>query len=453
MPKRRANGEGNIRKRKDGRWEGRYTAGYDANGKVITKNVLGRTQAEVKDKLRNAIEDSKKLDPVKAGSYTLEQWLKLWYSIYVEPQVRYSTKEFYHNAIDHHIIPKLGNVKLEKLTMLQIQQFYNELLKSGRVQKKNQPELKEHGLSPRMVQCVHVVLNKALEHAVEEKLILVNPAKKCKIPKNTRKEMKILPEALIGPYLRAAKEHGILAPMYLELTTGLRRGELLALRWEDLDVQNRTLSINKSVARQNGKLVISTPKTPNSIRTVLLPEDTVKLLVEEHEKHPANPYLFPSPRTGETWDPDGFRRLHDRIIKEIGAEHVRFHDMRHPYVKPTTKIFSLRLMDLQAQAYPDAQRKTHGACQRHQGEQSRSSVRPLCNRKQFPCLPPQSKISRILYAISMCLSGYTSTRSISSSASSVVSVSASKSALDASLRLSCRACSSCFCFACANTAA
>ena len=453
MPKRRANGEGNIRKRKDGRWEGRYTAGYDANGKAITKNVLGKTQAEVKDKLRAAIEDSKKLDPVKAGSYTLEQWLKLWYSVYVEPQVRYSTKEFYHNAIDHHIIPKLGNVKLEKLTMLQIQQFYNELLKSGRVQKKNQSELKEHGLSPRMVQCVHVVLNKALEHAVEEKLILANPAKKCKIPKNTRKEMNILPEALIGPYLSAAKEHGILAPMYLELTTGLRRGELLALRWEDLDVQNRTLSINKSIARQDGKLVISTPKTPNSIRIVLLPEETVKLLIEEHERHPVNPYLFPSPRTGETWDPDGFRRLHDRIIVEIGAEHVRFHDMRHPYVKHTTKIFSLRSMAFQAQAYPDARRKTRGACQLLRVGQSRSPVRPLCNRKQLSCLLPQSKMSWILYAISMRLSGYTSTRSISSSASSVVSVSASKIALDASLRLSCRACSSCFCFACANTAA
>ena len=107
MPKRRANGEGNIRKRKDGRWEGRYTAGYDTNGKAITKNVLGRTQAEVKDRLRTAIEDSKKLDSVKAGSYTLEQWLKLWYSVYVEPQVRYSTREFYHNAIDHHTYNRL----------------------------------------------------------------------------------------------------------------------------------------------------------------------------------------------------------------------------------------------------------------------------------------------------------------------------------------------------------
>ena len=166
-----------------------------------------------------------------------------------------------------------------------------------------------------------------------------------------------------------------------------------------------------------------------------------------------SPYLFVSPKTGTMFDPDSFRHTHDKILKAIGAEHIRFHDLRHPYVKPTTKIFSLRLMDFQAQAYPDAPRKTRGVCQRHQGEQSRSSVRPLCNRKQLPCLPPQSKTSRILYAISMRLSGYTSTRSISNSASSVVSVSASKIALDASLRLSSRACSSCFCFACAITAA
>lgn len=142
-----------------------------------------------------------------------------------------------------------------------------------------------------------------------------------------------------------------------------------------------------------------------------------------------------------------------KLLDANGLRRIRFHDLRHPYVKHTTKIFSLRLMDFQAQAYPDARRKTRGACQLLRVGQSRSPVRPLYNRKRFSCLPPQSKMSWILYAISMRLSGYTSTRSISISASSVVSASASKIALDASFRLSCRACSSCFCFACANTAA
>ena len=156
---------------------------------------------------------------------------------------------------------------------------------------------------------------------------------------------------------------------------------------------------------------------------------------------------------GTLFKPDYITRHFEELLQRNKLKVIRVHDLRHPYVKHTTKIFSLRLMDFQAQAYPDARRKTRGACQLHRGGQSRSPVRPLCNRKRFSCLPPQAKMSWILYAISMRLSGYTSTRSISSSASSVVSVSASKIALDASLRLSCRACSSCFCFACANTAA
>ena len=157
---------------------------------------------------------------------------------------------------------------------------------------------------------------------------------------------------------------------------------------------------------------------------------------------------------GTLFKPNDYITRHFKeLLQRNNLKVIRVHDLRHPYVKHTTKIFSLRLMNFQAQAYPDARRKTRGACQLHRGGQSRSPVRPLCNRKRFSCLPPQSKMSWILYAISMRLSGYTSTRSISSSASSVVSVSASKIALDASLRLSCRACSSCFCFACANTAA
>ena len=227
------------------------------------------------------------------------------------------------------------------------------------------------------------LLNNCLEQAVAERLILSNPAQGCKLPQLEKKEMKILPQEKIGMYLAEAERRGLLAAFYLELTTGLRRGELLALQWTDLDIENRTLSVTKQVNRINGELVVSPPKTRNSVRTLALPQQAVDLLITEHQKHPRNPYLFPSPKTGTMYDPDAFRRTHDKILKAIGAEHIRFHDLRHPYVKHTTKIFSLRLMDFQAQAYPDARRKTRGACQLHRGGQSQSPVRPLCNRKRF----------------------------------------------------------------------
>lgn len=234
----------------------------------------------------------------------------------------------------------------------------------------------------------------------------------------------------------------------------MRLGEICALEWNDLDLENKTITVNKAVQKIKGEVKINTPKTKSSIRTIRLCDECIRLLSElKANQITKSKYIFPSSVTGGIKDTSAVtRRLH-RIQDRAGVPRIRFHDLRHPYVKHTTKIFSLRLMDFQAQAYPDARRKTRGACQLHRGGQSKSLVRLLCNRKQFSCLPPQSKISRILYAISIRLSGYTSTRSISSSASSVVSVSASKIALDAFLRLSCRACSSCFCFACANTAA
>ena len=454
MPKKRANGEGSLRKRKDGHWEGRYTAGCDpATGKPIHKSVLAKTQSEAKEKLKQAIAEAEKLDMSRAKSYTLGAWIKLWYEVYAEPRLREKTKHYYLNYIDNHIVPELGGTPLEKLTTIQIQKFYNDLQKSGRIQRYTHIKLKDKGLSTRVVRGIHTLLNNCLEQAVAERLLLANPAKGCRLPKLEKREMKILPEDKIGPYLAEAERRGLLAAFYLELTTGLRRGELLALLWTDLDVKNMTISVSKQVNRLNGELMVSQPKTPNSIRKLAIPQRAVELLVEEHAKHPHSPHLFVSPKTGTMFDPDSFRHTHEKILKAIGAEHIRFHDLRHPYVKHTTKIFSLRLMDFQAQAYPDARRKTRGACQLLRVGQSRSPVRPLYNRKRFSCLPPQSKMSWILYAISMRLSGYTSTRSISISASSVVSASASKIALDASFRLSCRACSSCFCFACANTAA
>ena len=136
MGKKRANGEGSIRKRKDGRWEGFYTASYDpATGKQKIKNVLGKTQAEVKEKLKKAIADSQRLDMNRSGTHTVKSWVKMWYEVYAEPRLRENTKDYYLNYINNHIIPQLGDIKLDKLTTIQIQKFYNDLQKNGRVQR------------------------------------------------------------------------------------------------------------------------------------------------------------------------------------------------------------------------------------------------------------------------------------------------------------------------------
>ena len=453
MAKKRANGEGNIRKRKDGRWEGRYTAGYDEKtGKRIIKGVLGKTQAEVKEKLAKAVAEAETVDVRRADEYTLGTWLQTWYELYAKPHLRFSTAEYYRRGIELHITPRIGDIPLKKLTGRDLQWLYKDLQEHGRLREAQKG--KQPGLSDSTIRGIHTMLHNALDRAVKERLIVRNPADDCIPPKIPKHEMKILPPEQIKSYLTAADQRGVLPMFYLELISGLRKGELVALQWSDLDIENKTISVSKQAGRNNaGEPDITRPKTENSIRKISIPQDAVDLLIAEHQKHPSNPWMFPSPKTGEMYHPDSVVNIHKKILKDAGLEHLRFHDLRHPYVKHTTKIFSLRLMDFQAQAYPDARRKTRGACQLHRGGQSRSPVRPLCNRERFSYLPPQAKMSWILYAISMRLSGYTSTLSISSSASSVVSVSASKIALDASLRLSCRACSSCFCFACANTAA
>ncbi len=170
MAKRRANGEGNIRKRSDGRWEGRFTAGYDPeSGKRIIKNVLGRTQAEVKEKLKAAIAEGQHLDISKAGNYTVATWVRTWYEVYAEPRIRPNTREYYTNYIENYIVPGIGKIKLDKLTTIQIQRFYNNLQKNGRVQRKGYPELKDKSLSSRVVRGVHALLSNCLDQAVAER--------------------------------------------------------------------------------------------------------------------------------------------------------------------------------------------------------------------------------------------------------------------------------------------
>ena len=331
MAKKRANGEGNIRKRKDSRWEGRYTAGYDPKtGKRIIKNVLGKTQAEVKQKLSTAMEACKAVDVVRSDDYTVAEWLRTWFALYAKPNIRPTTARSYQGSMELHIIPRIGCIKLNKLTGRDIQKLYKDLMENGRLRKAQKS--KQPGLSSTTVRGIHMMLHNALDRAVKERLILRNPTEDCIIPKVQKQEMKILHPEDMKAYLEAAEKRGVLPMFYLELVSGIRKGELVALRWEDLDVEHRTISVSKQALGGLGKeLVVNRPKTENSIRAISIPQDAVDLLVLEHEKHPENPYLFPSPLTGGMYHPDSVVNLHKKILKDAGLEHIRFHDLRHTF--------------------------------------------------------------------------------------------------------------------------
>lgn len=234
MAKRRANGEGNLRKRKDGRWEGRYTAGRDPEtGRAIYKNVLGKTQAEAKAKLKQAIEEAKGLDTAKVGRYTVGQWMEVWFEHYAKIKVRPSSHQTYRGYIDNHIKPNIGKVPLEKLTSL-------------------------------------------------------------------------------------------------ELATGLRRGELLGLKWEDIDLERGDLRVRRQIARINGEVVEAPLKTKNAYRTLPLAEDTIGVLEAQRKKTGSSSWVFPSP-TGVPIFPDSVLHMLHRVLKGAGLPRVRFHDLRHTF--------------------------------------------------------------------------------------------------------------------------
>ena len=361
----------------------------------------------------------------------------------IKPRLKENTWLTKESIIEKKILPYFQKRKLCDITAKDVIEWQNEIRKltdkSGK--KYSQTYLKT----------VHNQLSALFNHAVRYYGLKSNPAAIAgNMGTEERKEMLFWTLEEYKKFSEVMMDKQISYYAFQMLYwCGIREGEMLALTPKDFDFKAETVTIDKSYQRLKGRDVITTPKTKKSNRTIKMP----KFLCEEMQEYLG---MFYEAGENDRIFPVSKSYMHhemDRGSKEANVKRIRIHDLRHPYVKHTTKIFSLRLMDFQAQAYPDARRKTRGACQLHQGGQSRIPVRPLCNRKRFSYLPPQSKMSWILYAISMRLSGYTSTRSISSSASSVVSVSASKIALDASLRLSCRVCSSCFCFACANTAA
>ena len=330
MAKKRANGEGSIRKRKDGRWEGRYTAGHDPEtGKAIYKNVLGKTQAEVKEKLKQAIGEAQALDIAKAGKYTVGEWMEVWFQDYAKIKVRPSSHQTYQGYIHNHIRPNIGDIPLEKLTSLDLQKFYKKLLTTGRVDRveaKGQPK----GLSAKTVRNIHQILSSALKLAQGQRLILTNPAEGCALPRVEHQEMKTLTTVQLASFFREARESGVFELYYLELATGLRRGELLGLKWEDIDLERGDLRVRRQISRINGEVVEAPLKTKNAYRTLPLAEDTVSVLKEQRRKVGNSPWVFPSPNGGPI-SPDSVLHMLHRVLKRAGLPKVRFHDLRHTF--------------------------------------------------------------------------------------------------------------------------
>ena len=178
---------------------------------------------------------------------------------------------------------------------------------------------------------IHVMLKSALKRAVQERLIPFNPAEFCIPPKITKPELQVIPSERYQSYLTAAEQRGVLPMFYLELATGLRKGEIAALLWSDYDAQTQTIHVTKQYLFYNGQGTVSPPKSSTSVRYVSIPDEAAKLLEQEHAKHPKNPYMFPSPVTGEMYHPDAIVKIHRKICKDIGLENVRFHDLRHSF--------------------------------------------------------------------------------------------------------------------------
>ena len=501
--------KGSVRK-KGKKWYYRFYV-EDASGNLVQKEFAGtESKSETEKMLRKAMEDyDAKKFLAKADNLTLGQMLDVWAEEDLKTgSLSNGTVGNYLQAVNRIKQHPIGNRKLKTVTSEHLQKFMDLLAFGG-----EEGNFKSKGYTIDYIRSFHAVLQQSFRFAVFPKqYITFNPMQYVVMRRKAEEDVDLFSDndedaEVINPitpeqyqtlmeYLEERNKPAVL-PVQIAYYTGLRLGEVCGLSWSDINFEEQYLTVRRSV-RYNGarhKTEIG-PTKRKKVRIVDFCDTLADILKKAKKEQRKQVFSY-----GELYQRNYYREVKEknRIYYELyhldGTEDIpldyneidlvcirpdgayeapatvetalrtarkrlselddnfHFHTLRHPYVKHTTKIFSLRLMDFQAQAYPDARRKTRGACQLRRGGQSQSPVHPLCNRKRFSYLPPQSKISRILYAISMRLSGYTSTRSISSSASSVVSASASKIALDASFRLSCRACSSCFCFACANTAA
>ena len=328
MAKGRANGEGTVRKRADGRWEGRIVIGHKEDGAPLFKSVFAATQKELIPKLHTAI-DAYAGTQITGAGLTLSEWMDRWFDGYAAPTLRPSTLAAYKEIINIHIRPALGDKKLGSLKRTDVQKFYNAL-KKKKVCKRG--VVGEKTLADSHVRKIHMLLHEILEAAVREGLIPKNPTEGTTVPKNNYPPMQVLNEEQLGVFMEAIKTEPLWYDFfYTEITTGLRLGEICALKWEDLNETDGRLRVRRSVHKEHGEFIIGETKTEKGTRTILLPPGTLHLLKERHKTTPTE-WIFPSLlKVGQPVAPSAAYHRLKEILKAAGLPEIRFHDLRHTF--------------------------------------------------------------------------------------------------------------------------
>jgi integrase len=324
MMGRRGNGEGSISRRKDGRWEAKYTA-HTADGPK-RRALYGKTRKEAADKLAQVLANRAIGYTLDTENITVGGYLDRWLNDSDRGSVRTSTYERHEQVVRLHLKPALGRVKLSKLTPAHVQGLYRDKLDSR--------------LSPATVQQIHAVLHKALAQALRWGMIPRNPADAVKAPRPAPEEMRPLSPDEALKLVEAVHGDKLEALYILAVQTGMRQGELLALKWEDVDLNRGVIHVRRTLVRSRGRLALGEPKTKKSRRPVNLTNVAVEAL-----KTHLGQQLEDIQRLGDLYRDDGLvftsgvgtlinpsnlrRRSFKPLLQRARLPQIRFHDLRH----------------------------------------------------------------------------------------------------------------------------
>lgn len=330
MAKKRPSGDGMIRQRSDGRWEGRIVIGYKENGNPMFRSVYAKTQKALLAKLHHTIESHQSVKLTEESRMTLREWFDTWLHDYMMNSIKPSTLSGYRRMAEDYINPILGDKPVYLITQMDIQKMYARLKKHGR--KHEHPEY-GYELSDSMINSIHCMLHLALKYAVQAHIIPSNPTDGAVAPRPNKTEKQILDDKQLERFMEEIRKDPYWFDFfYTEITTGMRLGEICSLRWDDFDPQKGILKVRRTLHRDSkGNATVGDTKTFAGRRTIYLPNSTINILVER-KKNAYGEWIFHYPLAPEMpMNPSTAYRKLKLILRNAELPDMRFHDLRHTF--------------------------------------------------------------------------------------------------------------------------